>query len=49
MTIDYYTKADPWSMDPTPLRAVIRERGHHTIEIQLYEAIHNGKPLAADT
>ena len=49
MTIDYYTKADPWSMDPTPLRAVIRERGHHTIEIQLYEAIHKGKPLAADT
>lgn len=48
MTVDY-TKADPWTMDPTPLRAVIRERGHHTIEIQLYEAIAKGKTLSPET
>lgn len=48
MTVDY-TKADPWTMDPTPLRAVIRERGHHTIEIQLYEAIAKGKTLPPET
>ncbi len=57
MSIDYskiednldYTKEDPRTLDPTPLRAIIRERGHHTIEIQLYEALAKGVPLPLET
>jgi nitroreductase len=32
-------------MDETEFRARVRERGHHTLEIQTYEAIHKHKPL----
>ncbi len=57
MSVDYskleenldYTKEDPRTLDPTPLRAIIRERGHHTIEIQLYEALAKGVPLPVET
>jgi Nitroreductase family. len=33
------------SMDETEFRARFRERMHHSLEIQLYEAISKGKPL----
>lgn len=48
MTVDY-TRADPWTMDPTPLRTLIRERAHHTVEIQLYRALARGERLAPET
>jgi nitroreductase len=32
-------------MDETEFRARVRERGHHTLEIQTYAAIHKHKPL----
>jgi len=43
-----YTGEDPSILDPALLRALIRERAHHTIEIQLYDALAKGKPTAAD-
>src|SRR3990172_213798 len=40
------TREDWKDMDPVEFRARIRERVHHTVEILLYRAIHEGKPLA---
>jgi nitroreductase len=34
-----------FDMDETEFRARFRERAHHTLEIQTYEAIHKHKPL----
>ena len=35
-----YSRENLLSIDPTTLRAMIVERTHHTVEIQLYEALH---------
>ncbi|MHB0871147.1 MAG: nitroreductase family protein [Chloroflexota bacterium] len=48
MSVDYSREA-VMALDPTSLRAMIRERAHHTIEIQLFEALAKQRPLAADT
>ncbi len=41
-----YSRESVMALDPTSLRAMITERGHHTVEIQLYEALAKGKSLA---
>jgi nitroreductase len=43
---DDYSRDNLMVMHPTTLRAMIIERTHHTVEIQLYEALAKGKPLA---
>lgn len=48
MSVDYSREA-VMELDPTSLRAMIRERAHHTIEIQLFEALAKQRPLAPDT
>ena len=40
------TREDWKDMDPVEFRARIRERVHHTVEILLYRALHEAKPLA---
>jgi len=42
-----YSRENLMTVHPTTLRAMIIERTHHTVEIQLYEALAKGKPLAA--
>lgn len=44
-----YSRESTLKMDPSPLRAMIRERAHHTVEIQLYEALAEGKALPPGT
>ena len=44
-----YSRESLLKMDPSPLRAMIRERAHHTVEIQLYEALAEGRTLPAGT
>lgn len=44
-----YSREALMALDPSPLRAMIRERAHHTIEIQLYEALAEAKPLSPNT
>lgn len=44
-----YSRGNVLKMDPSPLRAMIRERAHHTVEIQLYEALAAGRRLPAGT
>jgi nitroreductase len=34
-----YSRENVMALDPTTLKAMITERGHHTVEIQLYEAL----------
>jgi nitroreductase len=41
-----YARENLMTVHPTTLRAMIIERAHHTVEIQLYEALAKGKPLA---
>jgi nitroreductase len=43
-----YAKADLMKMDPTSLRALLRERVHHNIEVPLYPTIlkWQGNPIA---
>ena len=41
-----YSHENVMALDPTSLRAMITERGHHTVEIQLYEALAKGKSVA---
>ncbi len=45
MSVDY-SRENVMALDPTSLRAMITERGHHTVEIQLYEALAKRKALA---
>ena len=45
MKVDY-SRENLMVVHPTKLRAMIVERTHHTVEIQLYEALAKGKPLA---
>ena len=45
MSVDY-SRENVMALDPTSVRAMITERGHHTVEIQLYEALAKGKSLA---
>lgn len=45
MRVDY-SRENLMTMHPTMLRAMIVERTHHTVEIQLYQALAEGKPLA---
>lgn len=40
------TREDYLAMDPVEFRARFRERVHHTLEIQTYTAIHEGKSLS---
>lgn len=42
MKIHGYTKEDLLKMDPAPLRAILHERTHHTIEVMIYRIL-NGK------
>ena len=35
---DPYTKEDLMNMEPVCLRALLRERVHHTIEVEIYRA-----------
>jgi nitroreductase len=44
-----YSRENLLTMEPTTLRAMIVERSHHTVEIQLYEALSKGKKLAGST
>ncbi|HTU02233.1 MAG TPA: nitroreductase family protein [Candidatus Sulfotelmatobacter sp.] len=44
MTVDY-SREHVMSVDPTILKAMITERGHHTVEIQLYEALAKSTAL----
>jgi nitroreductase len=44
MKVDY-SRESLLTVHPTTLRAMIVERTHHTVEIQLYEALANGEPL----
>jgi len=41
-----YSRENLMTVHPTTLRAMIVERTHHTVEIQLYEALAKGKRLA---
>ncbi len=41
-----YTRENLMVIHPTILRAMIVEQTHHTVEIQLYEALSKGKPLS---
>ena len=43
-----YSRENLLTIHPTTLRAMIVERTHHTVEIQLYEALAKGKPLTPD-
>lgn len=47
MKVDY-SRDNLLIIHPTTLRAMIVERTHHTVEIQLYEALATGKPLSED-
>jgi nitroreductase len=47
MSIDY-SRENLMGIHPTTLRAMIVERTHHTVEIQLYEALARGQPLSPD-
>ena len=40
-----YTKQDLMTMDPVLLRALFRERVHHTIEVEIYPILLGGKKL----
>lgn len=40
--------ADAETMSDSEFRARFKERCHHTMEIQIYDAIESGKPLRAD-
>ncbi|MGD8564143.1 MAG: nitroreductase family protein [Desulfarculaceae bacterium] len=42
---DPYTREDLMDMDPPLLRALLRERTHHTIECELYPIVLGRKPL----
>ena len=42
-----YSRENLMTVHPTTLRAMIIERTHHTVEIQLYETLAKGKTLAA--
>jgi hypothetical protein len=41
-----YDRENLMVIHPTILRAMIVEQTHHTVEIQLYEALAKGKPLS---
>jgi len=43
-----YARENLMAIHPTTLRAMIVERTHHTVEIQLYEALAKGKTLSPD-
>lgn len=45
MKVDY-SRENLMAIHPTTLRAMIVERTHHTVEIQLYEALAMGQPLS---
>jgi nitroreductase len=47
MKVDY-SGENLMAVHPTTLRAMIVERTHHTVEIQLYEALAKGQPLSPD-
>ncbi len=40
-----YSKADLLQMDPVPLRALLRERVHHTIEVEVYPLLVKKTPV----
>jgi nitroreductase len=42
---DFYAREKLMTIDPVTLRAMIMERCHHMVEIQLYEALAKGRPL----
>lgn len=42
---DFYAREKLMALDPVTLRAMIVERTHHMVEIQLYEALAQGRPL----
>jgi nitroreductase len=42
---DFYARAKLMTLAPVTLRAMIMERIHHMVEIQLYEALAQGRPL----
>jgi nitroreductase len=44
-----YSRDNLLTIEPSTLRAMIVERSHHTVEIQLYEALAKGKKLAGTT
>ena len=44
-----YSQENLMTIHPVTLRAMIVERAHHTIEIQLYEALAKGRPLLPGT
>ena len=43
-----YVKADLMKMDPVPLRALLRERVHHTIEVEIYPILFGKKKMPPD-
>ena len=45
MKVDY-SRENLMTLDPTTLRAMIIERTHHTVEIQLYDALAKGETLS---
>jgi len=45
MRVDY-ARENLMTLDPTTLRAMIVERTHHTVEIQLYDALAKGETLS---
>ncbi len=45
MKVDH-SRENLMSLDPTTLRAMIVERTHHTVEIQLYDALAKGEPMS---
>ena len=47
MKVDY-SRENLMTTNPTTLRAMIVERTHHTVEIQLYEALAQGLALSQD-
>ena len=47
MKVDY-SRESLLNIHPTTLRAMIVERTHHTVEIQLYEALAKGERLSPD-
>jgi hypothetical protein len=44
---DPYTREDLMKMDPVCLRALYRERVHHTIEVEIYPVFRQITPHAA--
>jgi nitroreductase len=42
----FYSRENLMAVHPTTLRAMIIERTHHTVEIQLCQALAKGRPLA---